>query len=227
MPHFWTIFFISLFVVTTAAFSQHQRQSHVAVTCDKICCHTGIPRVSVIVSTQLNAYSSFPGLLRSVTSATNGTYLPTGSSSIDKRAQKSDPTTLLHQSLVVLWGVLPVLLCDAVPVVAEETPTYNYWQIFGLLVAPGVPMIVIVFGLIIFGFNSVKCELKADMTVLESKLDIKLTALEKGMDIKLTALENGIKSELKEEFSRLHYTFVGSAAVVALLVFVVPSMTPK
>jgi hypothetical protein len=223
MPHFLTIFFISLFVVTTAAFSQHQRQSHVAVNCDKICCHTGIPRVSAIVSTQLNTKSSSTGLLRSVTSATNGTYLPTGSSSIDKRAQKSDPTTLLHQSLVVLWGVLPVLLCDAVPVAAEETPTYNYWETFGLLVAPGVPMITIVLGLIIFGFNSVKSELKSDMTALESRLDIKLNALEKGMDNKLTALEKGIK----EEFSRLQYTIVGSAAVVALLVFVVPSMTPK
>jgi uncharacterized membrane protein YuzA (DUF378 family) len=54
-------------------------------------------------------------------------------------------------------------------------------------------------------------------------MDNKLTALEKGMDNKLTALEKGIK----EEISRLQYTIVGSAAVVVLLVFVVPSMTPK
>jgi hypothetical protein len=37
---------------------------------------------------------------------------------------------------------------------------YNYWQYFGLLLAPGVPMIVVFSETIMFGLNSEKVNLR-------------------------------------------------------------------
>jgi hypothetical protein len=74
-----------------------------------------------------------------------------------------------------------VLLCDPLPVAAKSaaasySENYGYWGNFGYLIAPGLPMLVTLIGFIGLS-NSFKAELKADMRLLETKLDKKIDSL--------------------------------------------------
>jgi hypothetical protein len=225
MPHFLTIFFISLFVVTTAAFSQHQRQSHVAVNCDKTSCREGFPRVSNLVASS------------STLSMANGSCSPQEepslSISIDEGSQQANPSTVLRQDLQVLWGVILVLLFTPLPAYAE-TARPNSMQIGNdAYIGTILSLIGLFFSVNFFGYNSlrseteaninsVKTQLKADIDSLENKMENKFTLIESkftGIESKLTGIEGNIKG--------LQYAIAGFAAIVLLLVFGVPSMTPK
>jgi hypothetical protein len=96
-----------------------------------------------------------------------------------------------------------VLLCDPLPVAAKSaaasySENYGYWGNFGYLIAPGLPMLVTVIGFIVLS-NSFKAELKSDMGLLETKLEIIIDSLKSEMKSDIV----NVKSEMKADIGTL------------------------
>ena len=66
---------------------------------------------------------------------------------------------------------------------AAALPTYTYWEQFGLAIAPGLPMIIVVTSFIVFGSNSVKSELGAKIDSSAAKIDSLTVAIENKLDM--------------------------------------------
>jgi hypothetical protein len=232
MTTFLRMLLLSFFVVTTTAFTQQHQRTHVSIYFDKTSCREGFPRVSNLVASS------------STLSLTNGSCYPQEEPSlcisIDEGSQQANPSTVLRQDLQVLWGVILVLLFTPLPAYAE-TARPNSMQIGNdAYIGTILSLIGLFFSVNFFGYNilsseteaninSVKTQLKADIDSLENKMENKFTLIESkftvieskftGIESKLTGIEGNIKG--------LQYAIAGFAAVVLLLVFGVPSMTPK
>jgi hypothetical protein len=211
MTTFLRMLVLSLFVVTTTAFIQQYQRTHVSIYFDKTSCREGFSRVSNLVASS------------STLSLTNGSCSPQEEPSlcisIDEGSQQANPSTVLRHDLQVLWGVILVLLFTPLPAYAE-TGRPNYMEIE---IDPYIGTILSLIGLFLtvnfFGYNSLSSETKANLNSFKTELKADITSLENKMENKFTLIESNIKG--------LQYAIAGFAAVVLLLVFGVPSMTPK
>jgi hypothetical protein len=96
----------------------------------------------------------------------------TCSSSNNDMGQKFDSNMALDQSVKVLWSILFFLLIDPLCAFAESatefySEKYNFWQVLAL--SPGFSMVLLVFGVLSFGYGSLKSDLKADITELKAE----------------------------------------------------------